>query len=426
MSDNIPFEIQAEIMKKLPVKSLVQFRTVSKAWKSLIDSSQFIVEYSGRHTQEHLLVRYSHKFEQKYVSIVDDHTFPEQKVSPTIPPPVNMLNYASIIGISHGLLCLYYNYQEGLGGPCSVTNMAFLWNLSIRKVVAVAVPNVGCGMYETVLGFGVCRETIEPKIVKVTHIKRFSDMESISCIPWQVEIFTLNTGAWRTPYSTNLPFNKSIEFNYFTVTVDGFIYWLVIERNTMDGVFSSCNLIISFDMTSEEFREVNLPDSIAHQFYINLSMSKRNESLVVLEFSGDPNQLVYYVWMMEDGVSNLFTKLFTIDFLTPDGFGCLVRGFRKTGEPIVESLQNENDSNGQLAVYEPYSKSLNNLGINGMGCSCFVYPYMETLLLLDQPNFITFDKGKRYIQSEEVRHKAFEAYMQVRRTLEDYYSSLEM
>ncbi|MFS8020200.1 putative F-box domain-containing protein [Helianthus anomalus] len=97
MLNNIPFEIQAEIMKKLPVKSLVQFRTVSKVWKSLIDGSHFIVQYSGRHTQGHLLVRYSHKFEQKYVSIVDDHTFPEQKVSPTIPPPVNMLNYASII-----------------------------------------------------------------------------------------------------------------------------------------------------------------------------------------------------------------------------------------------------------------------------------------------------------------------------------------
>uniref|UniRef100_A0A251UJJ2 Uncharacterized protein n=1 Tax=Helianthus annuus TaxID=4232 RepID=A0A251UJJ2_HELAN len=90
-------------------------------------------------------------------------------------------------------------------------------------------------------------------------------------------------------------------------------------------------------------------------------------------------------------------------FCKKDGFECLLRGFRKTGEPIVEMLQNLNDSNAPLAVYEPYSKSFNNLGINGMSFSFSVYPYMETLLLLDQPNFITFDKGKRYIQSEEVR-----------------------
>ncbi|MFS8020210.1 putative F-box domain-containing protein [Helianthus anomalus] len=46
MSDNIPFEIQVEIIKKLRVKSLIQFRSVSKAWKSLIDSSDFITHYN--------------------------------------------------------------------------------------------------------------------------------------------------------------------------------------------------------------------------------------------------------------------------------------------------------------------------------------------------------------------------------------------
>ncbi|GKC32224.1 putative F-box domain-containing protein [Tanacetum coccineum] len=33
----IPFKIQEEIMKRLPIKSLARFRTVSKSWKSLID-----------------------------------------------------------------------------------------------------------------------------------------------------------------------------------------------------------------------------------------------------------------------------------------------------------------------------------------------------------------------------------------------------
>ncbi|KAJ0818201.1 putative F-box domain-containing protein [Helianthus annuus] len=45
MSDNVPFEIQEEIIKRLPVKSLIRFRSVSKSWKSLIDSSNFITHY---------------------------------------------------------------------------------------------------------------------------------------------------------------------------------------------------------------------------------------------------------------------------------------------------------------------------------------------------------------------------------------------
>ncbi|GJV45136.1 phospholipase-like protein [Tanacetum coccineum] len=43
--DYIPFEMQIEIMNRLPVKSLLQFRTVSKSWKSCIDSSTFFFNY---------------------------------------------------------------------------------------------------------------------------------------------------------------------------------------------------------------------------------------------------------------------------------------------------------------------------------------------------------------------------------------------
>nr|GEZ40112.1 hypothetical protein [Tanacetum cinerariifolium] len=57
MSDNIPFEIQVEIIKRLTVKSLIQFRSVSKLWKSLIDSSAFIADYQRTDLQQHILVR---------------------------------------------------------------------------------------------------------------------------------------------------------------------------------------------------------------------------------------------------------------------------------------------------------------------------------------------------------------------------------
>lgn len=48
MSDNIPFDIQLNIMNKLPVKSLLQFRSVSKLWKYAIDFYDFIREYGVR------------------------------------------------------------------------------------------------------------------------------------------------------------------------------------------------------------------------------------------------------------------------------------------------------------------------------------------------------------------------------------------
>nr|GEY61797.1 hypothetical protein [Tanacetum cinerariifolium] len=60
MSDNIPFDMQMEIIKRVPdVKYLIRFRAVSKPWKSFIDSSEFITCYGARCSQpHHLLLRY--------------------------------------------------------------------------------------------------------------------------------------------------------------------------------------------------------------------------------------------------------------------------------------------------------------------------------------------------------------------------------
>ncbi|KAL7615285.1 hypothetical protein Lser_V15G05119 [Lactuca serriola] len=78
MSDELPFHIQEAILKRLPIKSLIQFRSVSRTWKSLIDSSEFIAAHSISHTQpQHLFVWYTDTQEDKYVSFVDDDSFPQ-------------------------------------------------------------------------------------------------------------------------------------------------------------------------------------------------------------------------------------------------------------------------------------------------------------------------------------------------------------
>ncbi|KAJ0827167.1 putative F-box domain-containing protein [Helianthus annuus] len=372
MSDNIPFEMQMEIMKKLPVKSLIQFRSVCKAWKSLIDSPDFITQYNGQHTNpQHLFLTYC-DYEDKYVSIADDHTFPHHKVHLTFPEWLLEYDY-DLIGCSHGLLCLSY-YEDQ-------TRIAIIWNILIRKAIAALVPNVAGGeVYKNVLGFGVCRETTDPKIVKITPIRSQSAMESVT---WHAEVFTLSTGTWRSPYNGNLP-RSSIEFDSYcdqVVTIDGSIYWLAADSMAdVDGGFRFDYTIISFDFTREEFKEVSLPDSLAHQRYKHiLSVLKLKESLVVLE---RVNDLAYDVWMMEDGVSKLFTKLFTINVSTR----CAkVKGFRKSGEPIISFSFSINDNHNKV-VYEPYSKHNDNVVIDNIFASYYLVPYMETLLLLNQPD----------------------------------------
>ncbi|MFS8028464.1 hypothetical protein Hanom_Chr16g01510871 [Helianthus anomalus] len=135
-------------------------------------------------------------------------------------------------------------------------------------------------------------------------------------------------------------------------------------------------------MTSEEFTEVTLPDSLAyHPWWFPLSMSKLRESLVVAH-SVEGNGSFFGVWMMED---ESFTKLFAFNVNTSRALE--VKGFKKSGEAIVEVVENicrRQFTFCELIAYEPDSKHVDNLvvGIDGMKYSFSgteVYNEAETL-----------------------------------------------
>ena len=141
------------------------------------------------------------------------------------------------------------------------------------------------------------------------------------------------------------------------------------------------NLIVSFDMTSEEFTEIKLPNNLARRSFTSVSISNLKESLVVLEYDTEGEKPVCAVWAMKHGVPNLFTKLFTIN--TPDSIINKVLEFTKNGEIIMERKVHEDGEPAALVVYEQSSDYVKDLGIYGETGSFFVSKYRETLLLLD-------------------------------------------
>nr|GFD03349.1 hypothetical protein [Tanacetum cinerariifolium] len=149
-----------------------------------------------------------------------------------------------------------------------------------------------------------------------------------------------------------------------------------------DGVLQYKYLILSFNLITHEFKEVNLPVSIANMVASFISISKLNESLVVSAYTDDVNGLVHGVWMMgeEGDVMTSFTKLFNIK--THDESVSRVLGFTMSGEPIMET-QEEFTWYGTFKIYKPCSEQINYLGINGSPGSFFIHPYTETLLLVD-------------------------------------------
>ncbi|XP_071735651.1 F-box only protein 8-like [Rutidosis leptorrhynchoides] len=390
MSDHIPFEIQTEIIKNLPVESLIRFRSVSKSWKSLIDSSEFIVNYhvNCSQLQHNLFVRYIDAQElyewnledENYLSIVDDDSFPQNWFPLIVPNSVKQLGRLPLLlGTSQGLFS-FYNNPVGSNRYKEMT--VVIWNPTIDKSVSVVVPNVLRNHpFQTVVGFGVCPRTMDPMLVKITYIYSLAYDMSI-CIPSQVEIFTLSSGAWRSSYN-NMP-RKSLTLTRNQVNIDGFIYWLATDRIPRGDGYYLNNSILSFDMISEEFADIHLPDSLAQLSGSNLYIRKLRNSLVMLEINREVEKQEHCVWRMVNGAPNSFEKLFIIK--APDA--SLIKkidgvlGFRKTGKPIIEVLYDSDERNA-LFVYEPDLEHIDDIGIYGVGFPYLATSYVETLLLLN-------------------------------------------
>nr|GEZ38655.1 hypothetical protein [Tanacetum cinerariifolium] len=147
---------------------------------------------------------------------------------------------------------------------------------------------------------------------------------------WVVEVFTLSRRIWETVYM-DAPF-KSCDLVWIQVSIDGVIYWRAYDNKDFDDGLRS-NFIIWFDLKSDTFGEVCLPERLVYTHY--LLQANINESLVLLEYNDEPS--VCDVWMRNDGENKAFTKIFTVK---PEGRSVyhIVLGFRKNGEVVLEML----------------------------------------------------------------------------------------
>ncbi|GKA60971.1 probable galacturonosyltransferase 7 isoform X2 [Tanacetum coccineum] len=371
MSDNIPFDIQMQIIKKVSnVKSLIQFRSVSKPWKSFIDSSKFIKGYGARHTQpcsRILTYEADYSSEAKYICLVDDdiETFKVQQQEFVVSPLLEQYIITNFIGVRHGLLC-FYGFHEGYN-----KRMVVIWNPSIGKSFGIALPSFFSKSQayfrnKLVFGFGVCPVNRDPTVVKIKY--RIG-------MPWHVEVFTLSSGVWNVISSGNLP-RQSVKLNKSTqVVIDRFIYWGAREKTfTDDGESTTNHLVVSFDLITKEFKVVDLPDTLTNELGGPVSVSKLRGSLVVYGSINVVGAECCGVWVLEHDSS--FKKLFAIGIPY-----YRILGFKKSGETMFET-RNEDEMFTTLDVYDPCTQQIKNIGISGVRGSFFMGSYKESLLLL--------------------------------------------
>ncbi|XP_071738778.1 putative F-box protein At5g15660 [Rutidosis leptorrhynchoides] len=371
----LPIEIQIEIIKRLPIKSLIQCTLISKSFNNIIKSPKFINDHSVRHNQQHhILIRYETETDAEspiYVSIIDVENFPRNKWCITSP------NSSFVLGSSSGLICIYDH--ENIDEKCVICNPF------IQRRVDVSIPNA----FHTVVGFGVSRDTCDPKLV---NLWRCCDSTTHSNkVNWDAQVYSVSSGVWRT-----VPSNKhriSVHLEFDQVELNGVIYFVALRRTVNGG---DRYMINTFDLTTEKLDEVDdLPDSLAKRDG-HLGLSKRMESLALIKKYKEGNQKVFDVWILKHGAPNSYEKVFT--YKAPMGSADFVEGFTKNGEPIL--LTSSPSKGDRYEVYNPCLEHFTDLEVFEDYYSMMevsVHSYTKTLLLIDQPNTILIngDDGKK-------------------------------
>ncbi|GJZ57077.1 zinc finger, CCHC-type containing protein [Tanacetum coccineum] len=180
-----------------------------------------------------------------------------------------------------GLLCFC-----GFYGDVDSDTAVVIWNPTVRKSVGIVIPKAS--NMKTIVGFGVCPDTSDLKLVRSVSLK-------------------------------------------YLVFVDGVIYFHAYDDASLDqGLLF--NFVISFDFKSEKFGEVCLPERLVHTPY--LAMAKVNESLGLLEYYDEGGMKVCGVWSRKDGANNQFTTIYTIK--VEGKWYNRVLGFRNNGEVVME------------------------------------------------------------------------------------------
>ncbi|KAK4732760.1 hypothetical protein R3W88_025748 [Solanum pinnatisectum] len=298
----LPPELISEILARLPVKTLLKIRSVSKSMLSLISDPQFIkthLKFSINNQQ----FTY-HKFvfrnfdDENRLSYYTCSLFPIPicEKPQRIPTELDFSCEDSfgdryrILGSCDGLICISRDILD-----------LFLWNPTTRKVKKLPSSGINVSREHDVdfsYGFGCCTDTDQCRIdYRVVEIVR----KEHSCINrYYVSVYSLRSNSWK-----RIEEYPSIVFwDYSGKFVNGKLHWSAEDRVSHS---ESTFFISSFDLANETFGNVALPGPDGEFFDREVGCSGGNLCLFCY-FENKTD-----VWVMKEyDVAESWTKIASI------------------------------------------------------------------------------------------------------------------
>ncbi|MCD9641734.1 hypothetical protein HAX54_028161 [Datura stramonium] len=313
----IPSEVIFEILLRLPVKSLVRFRSVSKSWLSLLSSPQFINTHLNFSRNNHKDVPH------KLLLLAPEQISSEKKcalyssVSGKTSVDCVDLDYpvkspgcvTQFIGSCDGLVCL------------SVENSLILWNPSTRiwKEIPKEPPFMNQDCFFT-YGFGYDEWNDDYKLVLVYSSKNKNSEN-------EVKVYSLKANSWKGIKS----FHSGYVYSNSGVLVNGVVHWDTRPHPDFNGCHHS---IVSFDLATEKQGKLDLPSYHEHEDVHWDLMSSGDQSL--FGFCHCESQGEVDIWVMKEyGVEESWTKFASVAYYVIPGIFYLPLYINKDGDVLL-------------------------------------------------------------------------------------------
>ncbi|KAK9160751.1 hypothetical protein Syun_007092 [Stephania yunnanensis] len=343
---SLPQEIIEGILSRLPVKSLLRFRCVSKSWHKLIADPNFIKIHLN---QANLNNNIKIMLKSDFICSVDNNEVCDQIVNLHHPFEAPIRG-AEILGSCNGLVCIKSDKE-----------VIWLWNPSTRehkKLPEIPVEFSGSN-FSIVYGFGYDPITDDYKVVRVYSYDDDDDVRHS-----EVKVYLLSLNSWKV--IPDIPYESYYRAGRL---LNGALHWVATRCNALD----ESSLIISFDIGDEVFREVPLPEFEDGKGQVNVAVLAG--CLCILRHC----KLHLEVWVMKRyGVGESWTRLFLIGQPTYNQFLGYIKPLciSKNGEILL-------DKDGEhLILYDPKDGRVRNISIHGLPYWYETEIYLGSLITL--------------------------------------------
>ncbi|XP_050209717.1 F-box/kelch-repeat protein At3g06240-like [Mercurialis annua] len=359
MSVYLHEEVVVEILKRLPVKSVLKFKCVCRSWYALITNPNFIslhlAHAAESNTTFSLVMKYKQLDSKKpeFVLHSDNDSFSEYRQL-----DLHSFNECGndvwIVGSCDGLICLCDTKFKRL----------IVWNPAIGEFITTSLSTICNGPYH-ILGIGFDRKNNSYKVMRIVFA-----WNDTTFLPF-AEIFQLSSNSWKT-----VPI-KNLRYDFYGSLIE----WNGVFHRFADTHDGRKKMIASFDLSNEVFQEMMLPHALATIDNCYLSLTVYSRSLAAIHYEDrirNTCNLTCSIWVMKEyGEAESWTKQVTVDFKDHGGLKPVL-SFQGNGGILVENRDDE------LASYDPETQRVTPLGVSGRVLDD--YSYVESLVLV---------KGKR-------------------------------